>query len=73
MTLAKRRPTITVGREDPTLTPAAGLVLGGRVDRILSVAATIDASVGSIKARRQGLSAGELVLSVVRPCWPATS
>jgi hypothetical protein len=64
MTLAKPRPTITVGREDPTLTPAAGLVLVAEVDRILGVAATIDACVGSIKARRQGLSAGELVLSM---------
>jgi len=63
-TIAKPRPTITVGREDPTLTPAAGLVLVAEVDRILGVAVTIDACVGSIKARRQGLSAGELVLSM---------
>jgi len=63
-TLAKPRPAITVGREDPTLTPAAGLVLVAEVDRILAVAATIEACVGSIKSRRQGLSAGELVLSM---------
>ena len=63
-TIAKPRPTITVGREDPALTPAAGMVLVAEVDRILGVVATIDAYVGSIKARRQGLSAGELVLSM---------
>jgi len=63
-TIAKPRPAITVGREDPTLTPAAGLVLVAEVDRILGVAATIESCVGSIKARRQGLSAGELVLSM---------
>lgn len=63
-TIAKPRPAITVGREDPTLTPAAGLVLVAEVDRILGVAATIDACVGSIKSRRQGLSAGKLVLSM---------
>ena len=34
------------------------------MDRILGVASTIDSYVGSIKARRQGLSAGELVLSM---------
>jgi len=34
------------------------------VDRILGVASTIDAHVGSIKARRQGCTAGELVLAM---------
>lgn len=34
------------------------------VDRVLGVAATIDGYVGRIKGRRQGLSAGELVLSM---------
>lgn len=63
-TIPKRRPAVVVGRDDPSLTPAAGLVLVAEVDRILGVAATIDSYVGSIKARRQGLSAGELVLSM---------
>ncbi|PZR81769.1 MAG: hypothetical protein DLM65_05285, partial [Candidatus Aeolococcus gillhamiae] len=39
-------------------------MLVAEVDRILGVASTIDAHVGSIKGRRQGLSAGELVLSM---------
>jgi hypothetical protein len=55
---------VVVGADDPTLTPNAGLVLVAEVDRILDVAATIDSFVGRIKARRQGLSAGELVLSM---------
>jgi hypothetical protein len=52
-----------VGADDPTLTPNAGLALVAEVDRILGVAATVDSFVGRIKSRRQGLSAGELVLS----------
>jgi len=40
------------------------MVLVAEVDRVLGVASTIDSYVGSIKARRQGLSAGELVLSM---------
>ena len=63
-TIPKRRPAVVVGQDDPSLTPAAGLVLVAEVDRILGVAATIDSYVGSIKRRRQGLSAGELVLSM---------
>lgn len=39
-------------------------MLVAEVDRILGVAATIDSFVGRIKTRRQGLSAGELVLSM---------
>jgi len=63
-TIPKRRPPVTVGRDDPTLTPSAGLVLVAEVDRILGVAATIDAHVGRIKTRQQGLSAGELVVAM---------
>lgn len=46
------------------MTGRAGLALIAEVDRVLGVAATIDAHVGRIKARRQGLSAGEVVLSM---------
>ena len=63
-TIPKRRPVVVIGHDDPSLTPAAGVVLVAEVDRILGVASTIDSYVGSIKARRQGLSAGELVLSM---------
>jgi hypothetical protein len=54
---------VVVGRDDPSLTPAAGLVLVAEVDRVLGVAAAIDAGVGSLKVRKRGLSAGGLVLS----------
>lgn len=39
-------------------------MLVAEVDRIVGVADTIDAYVGAIKGRRQGLTAGELVLSM---------
>ncbi|HET7486472.1 MAG TPA: IS1380 family transposase [Acidimicrobiales bacterium] len=53
-----------IGRDDPTLTPAAGLALVAEVDRILGVVSTIDDWVGRIKDRDRGLSAGELVVSM---------
>jgi hypothetical protein len=63
-TIRHRSPRIVIGRDDPTLTPAAGLALVAEVDRILAVAATIDDWVGRIKDRDRGLSAGELVVSM---------
>ena len=63
-TIRQKRTPIVVGGDDPSLTANAGLVLVAEVDRILGVADTIDARVGRIKVRRQGLSAGELVLSM---------
>ena len=63
-TIPKKRTPVVVGPDDPTLTPAAGLVLIAEVDRIVGVADTIDDFVGPIKKRRQGLSAGKLVLSM---------
>ena len=61
--LRARGRRVVVGRDDPSLTPAAGLVLVAEVDRVLGVAAAIDAEVGSLKVRKRGLSAGELVLA----------
>jgi len=63
-TIRHKRTPVTVGPDDPTLTPNGGLVLVAEVDRILGVAATIDSFVGKIKTRGQGLSAGQLVLSM---------
>ena len=60
----RKRSPVVVGPDDPTLTANGGLVLVTEVDRILGVAATIDSFVGRIKIRHQGLSAGELVLSM---------
>jgi hypothetical protein len=53
-----------IGRDDPTLTPAAGLVLVAEVDRIVGVTATIDDWVGRIKQRDRGLSAGQVVVAM---------
>lgn len=63
-TIRQRRPRVVVGPDDPSLTPAAGLVLVAEVDRILGVVSTIDDWVGRIKSRDRGLSAGELVVSM---------
>lgn len=53
-----------VGRDDPSLTPAAGVVLLAELNRVLGVTETIDAHVGRIKRRRQGLSGGQVVLAM---------
>jgi hypothetical protein len=63
-TLPARRRRVVIGDDDPTLTAQAGLVLVAETDRVLGIGAEIDARVGPIKARRQGLGAGGLVLSV---------
>jgi hypothetical protein len=55
---------VKVGRDDPSLAPAAGVTLIAELDRVLGVVETIDAHVGPIKVRRQGLSAGQLVVSM---------
>jgi hypothetical protein len=53
---ARRR--VVIGDDDPTLTAQAGLVLVAETDQVLGVRGEIDARVGPIKARRQGLGAG---------------
>jgi hypothetical protein len=54
---------VVIGDDDPKLVAQAGLVLVAEIDRVLGIGALIDARVGSIKARRQGLGAGGLVLA----------
>jgi hypothetical protein len=63
-TLSARRRRVVIGDDDPTLTAQAGLALVAETDRVLGIAAEIDAGVGPIKTRRQGLGAGGLVLAV---------
>lgn len=63
-TIRRKRVPVVVGPVDRSLTANAGLVLVAEVDRIVGVADTIDSFVGAIKQRRQGLGAGELVLSM---------
>ena len=61
-----RRPNhrVTLGEADPSLTPRAGLHLVAELDRVLGIVATLDASIGETRARRRGLSAGELTVSM---------
>ena len=61
--LADKKRRVMIGRDDPKLTPHAGLVLVAEVNRVLDVASTINAQVGSIKSRNRGLGAGGLVVS----------
>lgn len=63
-TIRERKARVVIGVDDPTLTPAAGLMLVAEVDRIVGVARTIDDWVGRIKQRNRGLSAGQLVVSM---------
>lgn len=62
--IRRARPGVKLGAPDPSLTPRAGLRLVAEVDRILSVAATLDGHIGELKARKRALSAGELVVSM---------
>jgi hypothetical protein len=61
--LAEKKRRVVIGRDDPKLTPHAGLALIAEVDRVLGVVSTIDTYVGSIKSRNRGLGAGGLVTS----------
>jgi len=61
---------LVVRADDPSLTPYAGLAVSGELARRLRVAELIDAELAverrarPVKARRRGLSAGELVVSL---------
>lgn len=62
--IRRSTPRVTLGDADPSLTPRAGLHLVKEVDRVLGITATLDAAIGETRARRRGLSAGELVVSM---------
>jgi hypothetical protein len=55
---------VSLGAADPSLTPRAGLYLVAELERVLGIVAAIDAEVGRTTARRRGLSAGALVVSM---------
>lgn len=63
-TIRRSAPRVTLGDADPTLTPRAGLHLVAEVDRVLGIASGLDTAIGETRARRRGLSAGEIVLSM---------
>ena len=56
--------SVVVGAADARLTGHAGVAVVAELDRVLGIASALDAAVGSIKVRRRGVSAGELVLSM---------
>ncbi len=58
------RPAVLVGSDDPSVTGLAGLSLVAEADRVLGVVEVLDAQVGWLKARRRGLSAGEVIVSM---------
>ncbi len=62
--VATRRRRVVIGDDDPRQTAHAGLALVAELDRVLGIQGVIDGEVGPIKARRRGLGAGGLVLSV---------
>lgn len=55
---------VRLGERDPRLTPAAGVEAVRELDRVLAVGATIDRHVGELKARRRGLSGGQLLVAM---------
>jgi hypothetical protein len=62
--IRRSAPRVTLGDADPTLTPRAGLKLVAELDRVLGVSSTLDSHIGPMKARKRGLSAGEMLLAV---------
>jgi hypothetical protein len=62
--LGAARPAVLVGSDDRSVTALAGLSLVAEADRVLGVVEVFDAQVGWLKARRRGLSSGQVVLSM---------
>jgi hypothetical protein len=55
---------VKIGTPDPDVTGVAGVEAFRQLDRKLSITATLDAQIGSIKERDRGLTAGEFLTSV---------
>lgn len=53
-----------IGADDPSVTARAGLSLVAEVDRTLGVIEAFDTEVGWLKARRRGLSIGQVITSM---------
>lgn len=62
--LGAARPAVVVGSDDASVTGLAGLALVAEADRVLKVVDTLDGEVGWLKARRRGLSAGQVITSM---------
>jgi hypothetical protein len=63
-TIRQRRRRFELRADDPSLTPAAGLVVVAEVVRALGVVGAIDQQVGPIKRRRRGLGPGQLLVGL---------
>ncbi len=63
-TVAARRGAVEVHADDPSLTPAAGLLLVAETCRVLDVAGVIDRRVGPFKQRNRGAGAGALLVGL---------
>ena len=55
---------VLIGAADPRLTPHAGVTTVTEVDRVLGITDALDGAVGPVKARRRGLTAGALLVSM---------
>lgn len=62
-TIRPRRPRVDIRCDDPTQTPAAGLVLVAETADKLDMIATLDRHIPPIKQRRRGLTGGQLVMT----------
>lgn len=60
----RRARRVRIGAADRRLTPAAGVEAVRELDRVLGIAAALDAGIGPVKVRRRGLSGGQLLVSV---------
>jgi Transposase DDE domain group 1 len=63
-TIRRHRPRLELHADDPSLTPAAGLVVVAEAVRALGVVSAIDQQVGPIKRRRRGLGPGQLLVGL---------
>lgn len=55
---------VLIGAPDPRLTPHAGVTTVTEIDRVLGITVALDGAVGPVKARRRGLTAGALLISM---------
>ena len=61
--VAKNRGGVVLGRDDPSVTGRAGVVLVAEVERVLGVSGVFDSGVAEIRGKGSGYSAGGLLLA----------
>lgn len=60
----QRARRVRIGERDRRLTPCAGVEAVREVDRVLGLTAALERGVGAVKARRRGLSGGQLLTAL---------